>query len=141
MDPISDGVAVVKALKMGKEIFDYLKGRTKSTEEVTKLQELQDVFGRLRDENARLQDENARLRQELQEYQEKADGRNAYEERQVGDGVVLVRIRSDGTDGPPCCPTCVGSNGKPLPLQAFSASFQVFGSHKCIQCDGTFQLK
>ena len=130
---VSDGLTVAKAVTAAKGIFDYFKARTKSTEEALKLMELHDAFQALREENSR-------LREELRQRDARARARGAYEQRRIGNAVVLVRANADGTDGPPCCPKCRDDDGEPLPLQGLSSEFSVIASHQCTSCQGTFNL-
>ena len=130
---VSDGLTVAKAVTTAKGVFDYFKARSKSAEETMKLMELHDSFQALREENSRLRDE-------LRQRDAKASARAAYEQRQIRNAVVLVRVGADGTDGPPCCPKCRDEDGEPLPLQGLSKSFRSIASHHCTSCRGTFDL-
>ena len=130
---VSDGLTVAKAVTAAKGVFDYFKARTKSAEEVMKLMELHDAFQALRDENSR-------LREKLRQLKARMSARESYEQRQIGNAVVLVRVRADGTDGPPCCPKCRDDEGEPLPLQGLSPEFGSIASHLCTSCKGTFNL-
>ena len=130
---VSDGLTVAKAVTAAKGVFDYFKARTKSAEEAMKLMELHDAFQALRDENTH-------LREELHHLKARMSARDSYEQRQIGNAVVLVQVRVDGTDGPPCCPKCRGDDGDPLPLQGLSRQFRSIASHQCTSCQGTFTL-
>ena len=134
MDPLTDGLAAAKAIKVAKDVLQHFRNRAKTTEDAAKLLELQDAFQTLRADNSR-------LREELQECKDRAAARSAFEQRQIGEAVVLVRVGVDGTEGPPCCPLCQDVNGEPLPLQALPSTFRDFGSHHCTSCDGNFQLR
>lgn len=130
---VSDGLTVARAVTAAKGVFDYFKARTKSAEDAMKLLELHDAFQALRDENSR-------LREELNELRARVSARDSYEQRQIGDAVVLVHVRADSTDGPPCCPKCRDDDGEPLPLQGLSHEFSSIASHQCTSCKGTFNL-
>ena len=130
---VSDGLTVAKAVTAAKGVFDYFKARTKSAEEAMKLMELHDAFQALRDENSR-------LREELHQLKARMSARDSYEQRKIGNAVVLVEVRADGTDGPPCCPKCRDDDGDPLPLQGLTRQFRRIASHQCTSCQGTFSL-
>lgn len=85
---VSDGLTVARAVTAAKGVFDYFKARTKSAEDAMKLLELHDAFQALRDENSR-------LREELNELRARVSARDSYEQRQIGDAVVLVHVRAD----------------------------------------------
>ncbi len=137
---VSDGLTVAKAATAAKGVFDYFKARSKSAEEAMKLMELHDAFQALRDENSQLRDKNSRLRDELRQRDVRASARDAYERKQIGNAVVLVRERAGGTDGPPCCPKCEDEHGEPLPLQGMAPAFRRIASHQCTSCNATFNL-
>ena len=88
----------------------------------------------------RFRDDNSRLRDELRQREARASARGSYEQRQIGNAVVLVQTRADGPDGPPCCPKCRDDDGEPLPLQGLSREFRPIASHQCTSCKGTFNL-
>ncbi len=87
--------AAAKAIKAARDVFQHFRTRAKTTEDAAKLLELQDAFQTLREDNTR-------LREELQECKDKASARSTFEQRQIGEAVVLVRVGADGTEGPPC---------------------------------------
>ena len=130
---VSDGLTVAKAVTAAKGVFDYFKARTKSAEEAMKLMELHDAFQALRDENSELRDE-------LRQVKARMSAGESFEQRQIGNAVVLVAVKADGTDGPPCCPKCRDDDGQPLPLQGMSPEFASIASHQCTSCKGTFNL-
>ena len=62
VDPVTDGLAVAKAVAVAKRVFDYFKTRAKNAEETLQLVELQESFQTLRDDNTRLREELIRAR-------------------------------------------------------------------------------
>ena len=127
---VTETVAVIKAVKTAKEVFEYLRSRTKNAEEASKLIQLQESFLALREENTQ-------LREELRRRDTKAARREGYERKQIGQAVVLVPV---GADGPVCCPKCRDDQGDPLPLQGLTHEFHSIGTHLCGVCKTTFSI-
>ena len=57
MDPLTDGLAAAKAIKVAKDVLQHFRNRAKTTEDAAKLLELQDAFQTLRADNSRLREE------------------------------------------------------------------------------------
>ena len=109
----------------GKAAINHLRERVKDKQDLAKLVELKRAFDALLEDNRRLRDE-------LRQRDNRAAARANYERRTMGQATVLVLVKPDGTDGPPCCPKCSDDDGEPLPLQGLGRS--TLGTHMCVVC-------
>lgn len=93
---------------------------------------------RLDEENAQLRRQEAQLREEIGRKEEWAAERKKYQEKKIGDAVVLVREDSPNTY---YCATCAETKKQLIVIQGHPmADVGGFGSHRCPVCKTSLRL-